>query len=93
MPHRTELEDEFTCVPIEKTMKRFILASVLATFACALSVQAGEPDKACAKAKAACCAELAKAASTASDCCAKETKAKVIAKRAPERGATLLVKR
>jgi hypothetical protein len=61
-------------------MKRFILASVLAAFACALSVQAGEPDKACAKAKAACCAEQAKAASTASDCCAKETKAKVIAK-------------
>jgi hypothetical protein len=75
-------------------MKRFILASVFAAFACALSVQAGEDcAKACDKAKAACCEE-AKAATAASACCAKEkTKARVVFKKAPEKGAMLLVKR
>ena len=69
-------------------MKRFILASLLAAFACAVSVQAGEDccEKTCDKAKA-------KVASTASACCAKEAKAKVAARKAPEKGAMLLVRR
>jgi len=67
-------------------MKRFILASIVAAFASVSAVQAGED---CDKAKAAC-ADKAKVVSA---CCTKEAKAKVVAKKAPEKGATLLVMR
>jgi hypothetical protein len=70
-------------------MKRIILTSVLAAFACALSLQAGED---CDKAKAAC-ADKAKADCATAACCAKEAKAKVVIRKAPEKGAMLLVKR
>jgi len=62
-------------------MKRFILASIVAAFACVSAVQAGESSS---KDKASC---------AASACCTKEAKAKVALKKAPEKGATLLVMR
>ena len=65
-------------------MKTFLVASLLAAFACVSAVQAGEDcqAKACA-AKTGCCAEQA---------CAKAALAKARAQ-ASEKGATLLVKR
>jgi len=80
-------------------MKRLILTSVVAAFACVSAMQAGED---CDKTKAAACAdkakvaaaEQAKAGCAASACCAKETKAKarVVSKTLPK-GAMLLVQR
>ena len=62
-------------------MKRLIIASIVAAFACASAVQAGESPS---KDKAGC---------AASTCCSKEAKAEVAVKKAPEKGATLLVMR
>ena len=77
-------------------MKRLILTSVVAAFACVSAVQAGEnSDKSkdtCAdKAKVAAAAQ-AKDGCAASACCAKETKARVVSKTLPK-GAMLLVQR
>ena len=65
------------------TMKKFLLGSILAAFACVSAVQAGED---CNKAKAAACTDKAKSA-----CCA----GKAVAKKADTsvRGATLLVRK
>ena len=62
-------------------MKRLIIASIVTVFACASALQAGESAS---KDKAGC---------AGSACCAKEAKAKLAAKKAPEKGATLLVMR
>ena len=74
-------------------MKRLILTSMVAAFACAFAVQAGESAE---KPKAACDgkskAEQAKGCCVESACCAKETKARVVSK-APPKGAMLLVQR
>ena len=71
-------------------MKRLILTSIVAAFACVSAVQAGENTD---KSKAAC-DDKAKSGCAASACCAKETKAKarVVSKTLPK-GAMLLVQR
>ena len=67
-------------------MKTFLIASIVAAFACVSAVQAGEnKDQACAK--STCCAEKS--------ACAAKAKADLAKARASasEKGAYLLVKR
>jgi hypothetical protein len=67
------------------TMKKLLLASLVAAFACVSAVQAGEDcNKACA-AKTACCAEKS--------ACAKAAALAKARAQAAEKGAWLLVKR
>jgi hypothetical protein len=78
---------------IANPMKRLILTSMVAAFACVCAVQAGENTD---KTKAACNdkskAEQTKGCCAESACCAKETKARIVSK-APPKGAMLLVQR
>lgn len=70
-------------------MKRIIFASIVTSFVCGLAAQAGED---CDKTKAAC-ADKAKAGCETAACCAKQAKPKGVVKKAPEKGAMLLVRR
>ena len=71
-------------------MKKFLLGSILAAFACATAVQAGDAST---KAKAAACPDTVKSACAAKTACCSEKA--VVAKKADTsvRGATLLVRK
>ena len=71
------------------TMKKFLLCSTLAAFACVAAVQAGED---CDKSKAACTDKAKSACAAKSACC---TTTKTVVKKADVsvKGATLLVRK